>query len=100
MCSVVGVTGCTSQTNQQAVATARGVVVNTWGNTKDGLANPASCGVLGTFSDARATQTVTGAGGGMHDEDAPAGASCVALSHIGALLHHTADVVATIKPQQ
>jgi len=101
MCELVAVAGCHSETNQAAVAAVSGVVaVKTWGSSQDALYDPAECSIAGTFSDARDSQTVTGAGGGMHAEGAPPGPACPLTSHVNGLLNHTADIVATIKAQQ
>ena len=101
MCGFVGVTGCPTETNEQVVAAVHGVVVKTWGSTQDAVFDPPACAIPGTFSDARSTQTVTGAGGGMHaDGTLFKGEGCVLPSHVAGVTRHAADVAATIKPQQ
>lgn len=99
MCSVVGVTGCLPQTNQQAVVAAPNVTVQTWGSTHDGVFDPASCG-YGGFPNAIDTQAVTGAGGGLHDEGLFSGLSCTLLTHIVIVANRAGDIAATVGSQQ
>ena len=99
MCAVVGLKGCVTQTNAQAVAAAPNVVVQTWGNTNDGVYDPSVCG-YGGFPNAIASQVVTGAGGGLHDEGLVGGTSCTLYSHILVVANRAADIALTVGPQQ
>jgi hypothetical protein len=98
LCSVVGVATCSAQTNQQAVA-ATTTPVYTWGSSQDGLFNPAACGLAG-YPDASETQTVTGAGGGLHAEGGTGGSPCALTSHVAVVTNRAGAIAAAIGPQQ
>jgi hypothetical protein len=99
MCSFVRVSTCPVRTNADAVAAAvaRGVIVQTWGNSQDGVYYPTACGTPGGWVDATSIQVVTGAGGGMHDEG---GTSDCVTSHIIVINNRAVDIAASIGPQQ
>lgn len=99
MCSYVLMTICGTKTNQDLLtsALARGTIVQTWGSSDDGVFYPPACGVPGTWADARSTQVVTGAGGGLHPEG---GTSNCLGSHVIVISNRAAGIAASIGPQQ
>jgi hypothetical protein len=98
MCSYVLVATCPVRTNQAAVAAAvaRGVVVQTWGSSQDGVFYPTACGTPGFWVDATSIQVVTGAGGGMHAE----GLGGCAASHVVVINNRASEIAASIGAQQ
>ena len=99
LCSFVLVPTCLNRTNVDAVAAAlaRGVVVQTWGSSQDGVIYPPACGTPGFWVDATSTQVVTGAGGGMHAEGDTS--NCL-LSHIAVIGNRAGEIADSIGPQQ
>jgi hypothetical protein len=101
MCNLVGFLPCVAQTNEQAVAVATGINVQTWGSSQDGVFDPPVCGIPGAWVDARDTQTVTGAGGGQHAEGGVVtGSFCPLSSHIAVIANRASGIAATVGAQQ
>jgi hypothetical protein len=99
ICALVGLKACATETNEQAVAAVPGIAVRTWGGIDDGAMYPPACGEPSSF-DARDSQIVTGAEGGLATNGAVPGPSCVIDSHVAAVNAHVGDILATVGPQQ
>ena len=98
MCHVVKYRGCTAITNAEAVSHSI-AQIQTWGNTNDGVFNPAACGYPG-YGDSTSSEIVSTAGGGLHDEGTGNGSSsCTIGSHTAAVANHANDVAALLGPQ-
>jgi len=99
MCASIGFTDCPSETNAQALSSASGIGVQTWGNTEDGIFDPSSCGFAG-YPYATDSQIVSAAAGGLHPEGTFPGSSCTIESHIVIVTNRAEDIALTIGPQQ
>ena len=98
MCHLVKYRGCASVTNAEAVSHSI-AQIQTWGNTDDGIFNPAACGYPG-YVDATSSEIVSTAGGGLHDEGTVNGtSSCTIASHTVGATNHANDVAALLGPQ-
>jgi hypothetical protein len=98
LCHLVKLGGCPDSTNAEVVAQSH-ATVETWGNTEDGIFNPAACGFPG-YVDATDSEIVTTAGGGLHAEGfGSAPSSCTIGSHTAAVANHAGDVVALLGAQ-